>query len=240
MTKDSVLRIGVYNNFNFTREELDKVAEVVSVHDCKPFVNSNSLVTISAEYPSILTINPYLKSFVVPVGDLSNVKACRVKWIHKPKADPGTAQMEAIQWCVENNIPILLTFMRFRRKATLERFVQPLGIEQVYSFRAGYYRAGQQYNKGIVEYLKEMTERPDLIFACDLEEKGCPACMNCSKLTYGTDEADINSLSLSCSGDNGRCLFNCPDCWAKTIISRGMVSYDKITKNSKQKGKKDA
>lgn len=238
MSQDNVLRVGVYNNFNFTKAELDAVARVIEGSDVKPFVNSNSFVTISAEYPSIITVNPYLTDFVEPVGDLSNVKACRIKWVHGAINKVWEAQMEALQWCQDHDIPALLTFMRFRKKASFEQYVSAANRVEKYSFRGGYYRANHDANVKLVDHMRACVAKPELIYTCDLAEKGCPECGNCARLTYGNPDANIESLSLSCSGDAGRCLFNCPDCWAKNVIMRNGVAYDKVTKNSKQRGKK--
>ena len=60
------------NNFNFTQREIEELKRYEEKGNL--FVNSNSFVAIKADYPSIITINPYLK-FVEPTGNLSNIKA---------------------------------------------------------------------------------------------------------------------------------------------------------------------
>lgn len=70
----------------------------------------------------------------------------------------------------------------------------------------------------------------ELIYTCDMSGHGCPSCNNCKNLIVGEENADdyeIKSLNLSTSGDNGICIFNCPDCWAKNIL--------KIVKNHRPK-----
>ena len=106
MDNKTVLRVGVYNNFNFTDLELAEVGKYTDTY--LPFVNSNSFVTIRGEFPSIVTINPYLNSWQEPVGDLTNLKACRVKWVEGAVADVYKAQVEAIKWCVDRSIPVYI------------------------------------------------------------------------------------------------------------------------------------
>lgn len=235
-TNKTVLRVGVYNNYNFTDKELLDVRKYEG--DYLPFVNSNSFVTIKADYPSIITINPYLDSWQEPVGDLSNLKACRVKWVEGATDQVHLAQMAAIDWCLSHAIPVLLTFMRFRCKASMQRFVSEAGRAN-YKFTAGYYRllplkAADIYAR-LLEHAKKTTEL-DLVYTCDLSGRGCPDCGNCARLTYGVD-LPVASLSLSSSGDAGECIFHCPDCWAKNMGKFVSFKYDEVTTNNKQKGK---
>ncbi len=237
-----VLRVGVYNNFNFTEKELEDVRKFEK-EGYSPFVNSNSFVTIKANYPSILTINPYLDSFVEPVGDLSNVKACRIKVVAYPTERMHDAQIAAIDWCCAKSIPILFTFMRFSSKESLAKYTDIADSLYCYEFRGSYWRLKASYKEWMAEYLMlqvgEKTGDPDHKLAnfCDLAEKGCPECRNCAKLTYGTDTDDIYGLTLSCSNDEGKCMFHCPDCWAHKLSKIATFKLDEVTKNSKQKGK---
>lgn len=241
MSKETVLRVGVYNNFNFTKAEIDAVAKYTD--DYLPFVNSNSFVTISAEYPSIITINPYLDSWHPPTGDISNVKACRVKWVAGAKDNIYQVQQEAIKWCVNNNIPVLVTFMRFASRASMMNYVSS-SCELLYSYQNSYYRLPVDVKHDEVILISSMmrkfgcSEAVDLLlYTCDISGKGCPACGNCSRLTYGLEGDTPVSLSLSCSGDNGSCIFHCPDCWAKRLSKITKFKFDVVTKNNKQKGK---
>ena len=237
MNKKTVLRVGVYNNFNFTKDEIAAVAQYAD--DYLPFVNSNSFVTISSEYPSIITINPYLDSWQPPTGDLSNLKACRVKWVEGAVDRVYTAQMDAIDWCLVNKIPVLLTFMRFASIRSMSSFVCPSSTH-LYQRDRSYYRLPVDRATEVVIRLVEYgaaREAPDLIYTCDLSGGGCPSCGNCSRLTYGLSSADVASLSLSCSGDQGKCIFHCPDCWAHRLGKITKFKYDEVTKNKKQKGK---
>lgn len=238
MSKETVLRVGVYNNFNFTQAEIDAVAKYTD--DYLPFVNSNSFVTISAEYPSIITINPYLDSWQPPVGDLSNLKACRIKWVAGAVDKVHNAQREAVSWCVENSIPILLTFMRFASKSSMLTFVNQ-SCTYRYMYRNSYYRLLKEDKSielnQVLSMVREAGGSVSLVYTCDFSEKGCPDCGNCSRLTYGLPDNVPQSLSLSCSGDHGSCIFHCPDCWAKRMGKVVNFKYDSVTQNSKQKGK---
>lgn len=242
MQNKTVLRVGVYNNFNFTEEELSAVRKFES--EFLPFVNSNSFVNITADFPSIITINPYLSSWQKPCGDLANVKACRVKWVEGANADVHIAQMEAITWSLKQSIPVLLTFMRFVSHASMDRFVTP-SCQYRYKYEKAYYRLGSTDKVDVVrrisDYAKSIGSSAELVTACDLYGEGCPSCRNCIKLTYGdsidADATDVAALSLSCSGDGGKCLFHCPDCWARRLGKISKFRYDEVTVNKKQKGK---
>lgn len=237
MNNETVLRVGVYNNFNFTKKEIEAVSEYADEY--LPFVNSNSFVTISAEYPSIITINPYLDSWQPPTGDLSNLKACRVKWVEGAIDSVYTAQMEAIDWCIQHSIPILLTFMRFASKSSRDRFVSPASAH-IYQRDHGYFRLPIADASAVairISAYAEAREASGLVYTCDLQGQGCPSCGNCARLTYGLPQAEVSALSLSCSGDAGKCIFHCPDCWAQRMSKFATFKYDSVTKNNKQKGK---
>ena len=65
---------------------------------------------------------------------------------------------------------------------------------------------------------------------------------NCIRLVTDDDNVDkytIKSLNLSASGDNGRCIFQCPDCWAHRILAATKEKRPKcdiVFSNRKQKG----
>lgn len=245
MPKQNVLRVGVYNNFNFTKEEIRQVDAIATAEGYLPFVNSNSFVTISSEFPSIITTNPYLTGFVEPVGDLSNLKACRVKVVINPiNRDITEAQLKAVDWCVRHSVPALLTFMRFRSKQSMLRFVSANNAgavsTDIYKFSGGWYRPTVAARTQVIDSLIRRYEDKDVahtyIKVCDMAGTGCVDCGNCARLTYGLESATVSSLSLSASGDAGRCLFNCPDCWAKQLSKYRNIKLDVVTRNSKQKG----
>lgn len=238
-----VLRVGVANNFNFTEKETAYVRSLDWGDDV--FVNSNSFVVVKSEFPSFLTVNPYLTEFVKPQGDLSNVRACRIKYVSDAKPKVRKAFYEALEWCLSNRIPVLVTFMRFIGRTSLAEFVQEEGTVN-YSFTSGYWRLEETHKKAAVSQITSyaralrLDDAVEMIHYCDLAGDGCPTCGNCAKLAFGiSDEPfELYGINLSVSGDAGRCIFNCPDCWAKRIASFRKPVYDKITQNSKQKGYK--
>lgn len=238
MSEKTVLRVGVYNNFNYTDVELSKVAEFEQ-QGYLPFLNSNSLVSIKSDYPSIVTINPYLDFWHPPTGDIANVKACRVKWVEGANDKVHRAQMEAIDWCLQHSIPVLLTYMRFGSKLSMSQYVSEAGIHN-YTFVKSYYRLSCDQcwavHQLIGAYAAANGYSKQLIYSCDLKGGGCPDCGNCIRLTYGDQYSDIAALSLSCSGDAGSCIFHCPDCWAKRLGKITNFKLDEVTKNNKQKG----
>jgi hypothetical protein len=240
MEERKVLRVGVYNNFNFTEKELAEVRKAEK-EGYLPFVNSNSFVTIKGDYPSILTINPYLDSFVEPVGDLGNIKACRIKVVPEGTPLVEEAIQRSIAWCADHGIPMLFTFMRFASKASLQTYVS-VDAWSSYEFRGSYWRLKKDSKMRLASDLMDNATRrgaAELVHYCDLMEEGCPSCKNCAKLTYGIDTDEISGLTLSCSGDSkGECLFHCPDCWAKKLAKIATFKLDEVTQNSKQKGKK--
>ena len=239
MSDITVLRVGVYNNFNFTEAELAEVSKFQE-QGYLPFVNSNSLVNIRADYPSIITINPYLTSWEPPTGDISNVKACRVKWVAGAVDSVHKAQLDALSWCLSNSVPVLLTYMRFASKASMGRFVTA-SSQDLYKFSHSYYRLPINLCEEIHEDIKNKAVAgnfdPGLIHSCDLHGLGCPSCGNCALLTYGDATATVAALTLSCSGDKGECLFHCPDCWARKLAKITNFKLDTVTINNKQKGK---
>ena len=242
MAVNKILRVGVANNFNFTEKELEHVRALDWDQD-KIFVNSNSFVAVKSDYPSFLTVNPYLTSFIEPTGDLSKLRACRIKYVADAKPSVRQAFNDALEWCFKNRYPILITFMRFVGKKTMEKFVNTDGFLN-YAFDAGYWRLKEVHRNAAADYIRAvMTTKgfddcEGLVHYCDLAGEGCPVCGNCAKLAFdiGTDPFELYGINLSESGDSGVCIFNCPDCWAKRIQAFRKPVFDKITQNSKQRG----
>lgn len=249
-----IIRVGVMNNFNFTQREIEELKNYEKSGNL--FVNSNSFVNIKADYPSIVTINPYLK-FVEPTGNLSNIKACRVKVTVGANDETEIEEKRAIIWCAEQGIPILITFMRFKRLTSMERFVNP-DKKSEFVYDKGWIRptakAKQTYKKCVGEWLENImaedgscrkrlpTQSRRMLYFCDESGKGCPSCNNCIRLTYGEEAARdgmVWSLNLSASGDDGRCLFSCIDCFAKECLNlckSRRPACDRLIRNRKQKG----
>jgi len=217
-----ILRVATFNNFNYTEPEfkqLDSISDSYPEYDV--FVNSNSYVKIKGKYPSVVSINPVLTEFVEPKGDISLIKAVRIKYVADAKPEVLKVFNKCVKWAYKYDIPILITYMRFRTKKNLKRYTK--GNPGYYSWQKNYFR--QTVRK---------TFDLDLFHYCDILEKGCPSCMNCSKLTYGYKNAELYSINLSSSGF---CPFNCPDCYAKILIRwRKNIRFDEILRNAKQLG----
>ena len=241
MSKKTLIRCGEKNNFNFTTAEIEQLKGFTDKGDI--FVNSNSFVNITGDFPAILTINPYLQ-FVKPSGDISNVKACRIKWVCCADEYYAEEQRKAVLWSLENGIPVLLTFMRFKSYASLDTYADRKG----YVNNTGWLRPTMEHRSSelsaILTLLKTLygDNAEDLVYTCDMSGHGCPSCNNCIRLIVGDDNVDkyeIKSLNLSSSGDNGKCIFNCPDCWAKNILKmtkNKTPKCDILFANRKQKG----
>lgn len=235
----NVLRVAVANNFNFTQKELEALDDLGWDKD-KLFVNSNSFVTIKSDYPSFITVNPYLDSFVEPVGDLTKVRACRIKVVYSDVLHPSV--IDSLYWCGDHNVPALITFMRFSCKESLRKYSN---LPDGYVYSGGYYRLKKEAKYRLVAKLHTAAVfrgiSEDLIHYCDLAELGCPSCGNCAKLAFPDikGECNVYGVNLSASGDDGRCIFHCPDCWAKKLQKIGRyMATDKISQNTKQKGHK--
>jgi len=114
---NQIVRVGEKNNFNFTAKEKESL-ETFKKDGRAFFVNSNSKVSIDADFKSIVTINPDLV-FEEPKGDLSNVSAFRVKLFKTLDRDYTGEQMDCLDFCT--TAPALVTFMRFKSKKTLAK-----------------------------------------------------------------------------------------------------------------------
>lgn len=232
MTK--VIRVGSSNNFNFTALELAALDNYSG--EGLLFVNSNSFVKIKAGYPSIITINPYL-TFVPLHGNLRDVRAVRIKWVCGAQPRTQDEQLACLNWAREHNKPILITFMRFKRNETRNRYVTLAGAS-CYKFSQSFHRATPAARDEALSLIKDFGCAP-LMYVCDEDGRGCPSCMNCQKLCYPREKsAQICSLNLRASGDCGYCVFDCPDCYAKAVACRsgGRIKLDVVYQNRKQKG----
>jgi len=220
-----VLRVSVFNNFNYTEKEFVQLDELAEKRiDLNIFVNSNSYNKITGNYPAIVTINPPIDRFIRPRGDINLIKAARIKYVSDGSPKVIRAFQDSLGWCLNNNIPVLITYMRFRKEETLKGLTMS---KFNYVWAKNYFR----------QKIKRKWANP-LINYCDPKEQGCPSCMNCARLTFGFEKADLYSINLSSSGI---CNANCPDCYVKTISQwhDGKICMDKIMQNTKQTGKKD-
>lgn len=230
---ETIIRVGSFNNYNFTEKEESELKNVWSKKG-RCFVNSNSFVTIKNTFPSIITINPYLQ-FVKPQGELENVKAFRIKIICNPKEEVKKEQERAIVYAYSMNIPILITWMRFWSKESMDQYC----IDSfAYQYDHSYYRPKEVFRKLTMDHLKEFAGK---FYQCDEKGSGCPECGNCTRLAFKKDikKVILGSVNLSCSGDSGKCIFHCPDCFAKRILwaTHGLPKCDSFMRNRKQQGK---
>ena len=221
---EKVLRVATFNNFNFTDQEIKQLDEIAEEHqEYHTFVNSNSYSKLRGKYPAVITINPALK-FVPPKGDFDIIKAVRVKYIADPRPEVEEEFNKSINWAFKKDIPILVTYMRFRKLSTLKKYTKTYGKQNVnYQWEGNYFR--------------QITKKKwdlDLFHYCDLKDMGCPSCGNCAKLPFGLVKAKFFSINLSSSG---KCPYNCPDCFARNLQKwQSNICYDRIIMNSKQEG----
>ena len=184
-------------------------------------MNSNARKKVKGDYPCVLTINPELTKFVKPRGKIGLVKAVRVKCVVDPIKKVKVAFEDSYKWAKLNNIPAIITNMRFKSHQTLNKYT--LSPEK-YVWKRNFH----------VPIEKSIFDDPD-VYYCDLKGEGCPSCRNCSKLVFELDTPDIYSLNLSSSGI---CKYSCPDCYSKIMLKYipNGFAYDKILKNAKQRG----
>jgi len=239
------IRVGEKNNFSFTDEEITELKKYHTKGHL--FVNSNSFTTVKNNYPSIITINPYL--IFNPLdkkSDTSNIKAFRVKVFLTHDKYYQDEQKKCFDYAKKLNIPVLITFFRARDKKTLEQFKM---IKECYTnmknngSRDMFYRIKKEHKKQVLKDISIfMADKKHLVNVCDLKSKGCPSCLLCTKLTY-QKKGKIKALNLSISGINdiygnaGLCPFKCPSCYAKVITRGRRPSCDKLIDNKKIIGK---
>ena len=230
----TIVRVGEKNNFNQTSaefKELDKYKNKGSI-----FVNSNSFTKIKSDYPSFVTINPYLV-FHEPKGDLSNVKAFRIKLWQTMDDYYCQEQIKALKFANKLKTPVLITFMRFRSKLNRDKFK----ATENYVFDHNYFRPNKETQNWIVSFARMYAKDVKI---CDANGTGCVDCLNCTKLSYGIDsDVTIKALNLSISGvkdrhgKRGLCPYKCPDCYAKIVTYGKRPACDKLITNLKLLGK---
>jgi len=242
MKNQVVIRVGEKNNFNQTNAEFKALEQFKDKGLI--FVNSNGFTPIKANYPSIVTINPYM-TFQPLTGDLSNVKAVRLKMFETYKQEYCDSLFRCIEFCVKNNLPILITYMRFRSTKNVVEYVGD-NYKSYYKWEKNYFRPSAHTKKilfqEVARTVRILKGNVKLIHECDSKGQGCPACGNCYKLTYGLENAEIKALNLSISGiadkngKQGLCPFKCPDCFAKIVTFGKSPACDRLITNKKITG----
>jgi hypothetical protein len=224
MKSKPILRVGLLNNFNHTKKEIEQCNNLVA-KGYKVFVNSNAKTPISYG-PCITTLNPDLDSFINPTGDISKISAARIKVLASPNTEVRRAVKESLLFCIANDIPALLTIMRFPSKDLMCKYVNDTSK---YHHKNGYFRTTWQE---VDKEIPKLPISPPIINYCDRSGNGCPSCHNCSKLTFN-EKSVVAGINLSSSGV---CPHNCPGCFSKRVLMGRSPALDKITINRKQKG----
>lgn len=241
--QETVIRVGEKNNFNMTKAELTELERYTSKGLI--FVNSNSFTEVNATFPSIITINPYMR-FQKITGDLSNIKAVRIKVYKTDFKKDIEEQIKCIEFCIENNLPILLTYMRFRSKKTVLQYSGEK-FRDSYEWKGSYFRPTVNTKQSLYVWVESVIDYLngdfELLNECDSLGGGCPDCMNCTFLTYGIkSHVTIKALNLSISGikdkngNRGLCQYKCPDCFAKIVTFGKRPQCDKLITNAKITG----
>lgn len=222
-----ILRVGVLNNFNFSKKEMKQLEGYKGMNI---FVNSNSFTKIKRGVKSIVTINPYMSFYMSSHSEIEDVSAFRIKVVGNAKQVYKDEETKCLNYCELTGKPALITFMRFISKESMNKYSD---TPDNYVFKKGYYYYKHDLKVKLINKLKKTWGK--MIKVCDLEEKGCPNCMNCSKLTFNTTTEPIYGINLSSSG---YCPYNCPDCFAKRLITlnKNRLSFDILKQNNKMKG----
>lgn len=128
--KPFVLRVASFTNFNHTKEEADEVLDILANEypNALPFVNTCSGDRLMvADWPIIITGNPWLEEFVPPSKKdpgFKKIAAVRLKYVHGAVPEIRAAFEEGLRWCNKNDIPALITMMRFSRISMMYRYVE--------------------------------------------------------------------------------------------------------------------
>jgi len=220
-----VIRIATMNNFNCTAAEYKHAA----LYGNRAFVNSN-IKCINArtagnvnshDHKIVLTINPDVIMRPAYLEKLQLISREKVAFI-RLKYCPGHGHVKLYGQLVSMGYNVVITMMRFRSRKMLDKYVEEQYRDR-YTFKKGYFRIDPDTLPKMFKYI------------CDRSGKGCGDCYNCSILTVGHKDL-IYGINLSTSGP---CPYNCPDCYAKNIISYRGAKYDQLKQNSKMESTKE-
>ena len=235
--KDSVVRVGISNNFNCTAAEFRQLSGFTVVRENSHFfVNSNikteNLLDINNhDYKAVITVNPDItvnRSLVKKLYkvDKEKISFVRVKYIPNDKAIK-----ELITELSEKGYNVVITVMRFKSNKTVKLHSE----KDLYNYQWSWFRLEGR----LLSLVGKFADSLDNVYICDRNGLGCQACGLCSKLTVGK-YLELFSLNLSTSGI---CKFDCVDCYAKKMqhtlkcFGKNPINFDSIKKNMKQCGK---
>jgi hypothetical protein len=233
MKHDRVIRVATLNNFNFTAAEVLQVKELKSKY-ANVFVNSHAKTRLQdIGVPIVSTLNPDVLNVLPLRGKTSAVAVVRVKYVHSAT---GRAALEkCFKYCADHSLTPLITLFRMKSRKTRDSFVDEAS-QSHYSWSHNFFRLTPTGKRSAIRHLHARARAWGLdVKFCDKKGKGCPSCGNCSKLTFGQD-LPVYEINLSSSG---HCPHNCPDCFAKMLVTKncGRIAFDKVKANSKMKGK---
>ena len=234
-----VVRVGVTNNFNCTKEEFAQLDKFSAEHPDNYFFINCNINTPNIEeinnhpYKVVLTVNPNIIDhdgfLLLNMIDPEKVAFVRVKYV------PGNKKTLFLIDLLRNalGIPVVVTNQRFNSKKSVKTFGENFGKDN-YVWQNTRYRLNEKNKKILEKFIKGY----DNVYICDRKGTGCGGCGLCATLTVG-QKLPIYSLNLSTSGI---CPFNCIDCFSKTMqkfvvgCGHSAIKYDVIYKNGKQKG----
>jgi len=234
--KDSIVRVGINNNFNCTEDEFTQMYGFTFVKSSAHFfINTNikteNLLNINKhDYKSVITVNPDITIDRALIERLYKVDKEKIAFVRVKYVPNKRPIKELIIELSEQGYNVVITVMRFKSNDTVNFCSQ----KALYDFECTWFRLKSKYR----HLLEKFADSLDNTYICDREDTGCQDCGLCSKLTTGKD-LEIYGLNLSTSGI---CKFNCIDCYAKKMqhilkaFGKSSIAYDVIKKNMKQKG----
>lgn len=234
---NKVVRVAVNNNFNCTKAEFQQLDELSKVHpDSLFFINTNiktpKLLEINNHpYKAVITVNPDITIDRLRVGRLYHIASnliafTRIKYI------PGKPEIVDLIKEISQTLNVVITLQRFNGKKSISQYVPD--YREHYKFTHNRFRLTNES----VTAMQELIGSNRRVSICDLAGTGCGGCGLCSTLTT-SKSLPIYTLNMSSSGF---CMYNCCDCYAKTIqrfliaFNRNPIVFDKIYQNAKQKG----
>ena len=233
---DSIVRVGINNNFNCTDDEYSQVRGFKFV---KPnahfFINSNikteNILNINNyDYQAVITVNPDITVDRALIERLYKVDKDRVIFVRVKYIPNDRTIKELIRELSEKGYTVVVTVMRFLSNKSVNAFSK----KDYYNYKFTWLRLKERY----FHLLEKFVNTMDNVYICDRNGVGCQGCGLCSKLSTGK-ELEIYGLNLSTSGI---CPFNCVDCYAKKMqyvlkcFHKSPMNYDVVKKNMKQKG----